>query len=103
MHHTTYGAVERRHCDWNDADDAQASAAAAAARLFADSNRHCSPLLLTGFASALGWSAATERWGDPEYLRMAMEGRVMPLSYLNTHFIISFIRPTWYRRGAQLS
>lgn len=64
-----YGTVERRHCDWTSPDDTQAFA-----RLFADSSRHRSPLLLTGFAAALGWSVAVERWRDPEYLRVMFDG-----------------------------
>lgn len=70
-----YGAVERRHCEWQTTDDSQASAAtqAEAATRFAHTSRHRAPLLLTGFATALDWSAV-EDWPHPEYLGRLLDG-----------------------------
>lgn len=36
--------------------------------------RRVAPLLLTGFARALGWSVALERWPDPVYLGPLLDG-----------------------------
>ena len=63
-----YGPVETRACDWSSSTNS-----AAAASLFHTENRCESPVLLTGFANALGW-CALERWQDPTYFRQIFEG-----------------------------